>query len=68
MIISLELCETSPGVKIELLKDGSALIDQLITRPTNITQTLGFATVTAHVFVNSTDNTIGVAVKTHECI
>ena len=63
MTITLELCETPPGVTIELLKDGSAIINQLITSPTNITQSLGFATVEAYVFVNSTGNTIGIAVK-----
>ena len=36
--VTLELCETQPGVTIELLKDGSAIISRLITTPTNITQ------------------------------
>ena len=64
MIITLELCETPPGVTIELLKDGRTIINQLITTPTNITQSLGFVTVAAYVFVNSTQNTLGIAVIT----
>ena len=60
--MTLELCETPPGVMIELLKDGRAIINQLITTPTNVTQSLGFVTVSAYVFVNSTHNTLGISV------
>lgn len=65
IIITLELCETPPGVTIELLKDGSTIINQLITTPTNITQSLGFVTVAAYVFVNSTHNTLGISVRNY---
>ncbi len=61
--MTLELCETPPGVTIELLKDGSAIISRLITTPTNITQALNsFVTVSAYVLVNSTHNTLGISV------
>ena len=63
MIITLKLCETPPGATIELVKDGSVLINKLITTPTNFTQSLGFVTVSAYVFVNSTHNTIGISVS-----
>ena len=60
--VTLELCETQPGVTIELLKDGSSIISRLITTPTNITQSLSFVTVSAYVFVNSSRNTLGISV------
>ena len=62
LTMTLVLCETPPGVMIELLKDGRAIISRLITTPTNVTQSLGFATVSAYVFVNSTHNTLGISV------
>ena len=65
MTVTLELCETPPGVTIELLKDGRAIINQLITTPTNVTQSLNpFMTVSAYVFVNSTvtHDALGIAV------
>ena len=62
--IILEPCETPPGVTVELLKDRTAIINQLITAPTSVTHDLGFAgaTVEAYVFVNSTPTTIGISV------
>ena len=66
MTVTLELCETPPGVTIELLnRDGRAIINQLITTPTNVTQSLNpFVTVSAYVFVNSTvtHDALGIAV------
>ena len=59
--ITLEPCET--GIRIALLKSGKALLNMLITKPTNITQVLGPATVNATVFVNSTDKVIGISVN-----
>ena len=60
MIIHLEPCETPPGITVQLLKDESVLINELVTSPTTIIRTLGIATVEAFVFVNSTGSTIGI--------
>ena len=62
--IILEACETPPGITVELSKDGTAIINQLITAPTTITHNLDLlkATMEAHVFVNSTPSTIGISV------
>lgn len=64
VIITLKLCEIpgSPGVTIEFLKNGRALINQTVTAPTNVTKDLGISTVNAYVFVNSTANTLGLSV------
>ena len=62
VIIHLEPCEAPPGITIQLVKDNEVIINELITSPTIVTHNLGIATVEAHVFVNSTDSSIGISV------
>ena len=61
--IVLSQCEMPPGVVLTLLKDGNAVVNQLITVPTMITHDAGIATVEANVFVNSTTNSVGILVN-----
>lgn len=65
LALILKQCESPPGVTVQITaKDGKAIVDQLVTKPTNISQTLAsIARADAHVFVNSTDKTIGIAVS-----
>lgn len=64
--ISLDICKESipPGVVIELLKDGSAVFNQRITRSTKINYSkVGTATVEASIFLTNTNTSIGIAVS-----
>ena len=61
----LKPCEMPPGVNLTvLLTAGGALIDQLITSPTQITQSLlSIGSANISVFVNSTSTDLGIAVR-----
>ena len=65
--ITLELkpCEMQPGVNLTVLQTaGGALIDQLITSPTQITSSLmSIGSANISVFVNSTSTDLGIAVR-----
>ena len=62
VIIMLSPCEMPPGFVVNLVKDGSAILNQLITASMMITYTSGIATAKINVFVNSTTSFLGILV------
>ena len=70
--ITLDVCKnnTPPGVVVELLKDGSAVFNRLITTSTKINYSkVGTATIEANIFLNSTNSSIGISVNKYlECL
>ena len=65
IIFELKPCEMPPGVNFTMLQTaGGALIDQLITSPTQITRSLlNIGSTNISVFVNSTSTDLGIAVR-----
>lgn len=61
---TLRPCEVMPGIEIAVFESGgAAIVDQQITSPTTITQSISFASVSLYVFVNSTASLIGISVR-----
>ena len=64
--IMLDICKnnTAPGVFFELLRDERAVFNQRITSSTKINYSkVGTATIEAAIFLNSTNNSIGISVN-----
>lgn len=61
---TLRPCEAMPGIEMGVFESsGAAIVDQLITSPTTITRRISIASVSIHVFVNSTASSIGISVR-----
>ena len=61
--IALSPCGVPPGIVVNLVRSGTAVVNQLITATIMITYDAGVATVNINVFINSTTNTIGILVS-----